>query len=332
MTALIGETLVASQAMAATLDSVRQRGYLLCGVGDATPGFSQVNGDGKWSGLDVEFCSALAAAVLGDKDKVRFRPLSTSDRFRALHQGEIDVLSRATTWTFSREMDWDLRFAGVLFYDGQGFLLRRDAGISSVLELSGTSACVQAGEAADSGLEAFVRGKHMQVDRVATPGWKDVVGAYMADRCVVLTGDLSKLAMERSRMAHWQDHVLLPDLVTKEPLGPVVRQGDDAWFSIVRWTLMAMIAAEEMELNSRNVEANRMQSDVADVRRLLGADGNLGAALGLEQDWAYQIVRQVGNYGEIFERTVGAKSAWRLERGLNALWSKGGLMFAVPLR
>lgn len=323
---------IAPGAAASTLETVRQRGYVACGVADGSPGFSELDAEGRWIGLDVEFCAALAAGVLGDKGKVRYMPLSNSDRFRALQQGEVDVLARTTTWTLSRESELGLRFAGVLFYDGQGFLARRDAGISDVLELSGASVCVLPGAPASQGLDDYLHTHGIQVERVTAATWPELLAAYADERCTVLTGDVSSLALARNGMARQDEHQILQDLITKEPLGPVVRQGDEGWYSIVRWTMMALIAAEELDVTSANVEAARDAPANVEVRRLLGLDGDLGATLGVSRTWVYDMVRQVGNYGEIFDRGVGSKSRLRLQRGLNNLWSKGGLMFAAPLR
>lgn len=316
---------------AGTLEGVRARGYLNCGVGEANPGFSEIDAQGAWSGLEIEFCNAVAAAVFGDKTKVKYRTLNAADRFRALQTGEIDLLARATTWTLSRETELGLRFAGVLFYDGQGFLVRRDAGISSVLELSGASICVLPGTPAEQGLNDYFASRRMTVERVAGATWHDLAKAYLEGGCTLMTADLSVLASQRRGLRDDREHVILPDLITKEPIGPVVRQGDEPWFSIVRWTLMALIAAEEMDLTSATVEARRANGS-AEVKRLLGAQGDLGSPMGLAKDWAYQVVRQVGSYQEIYDRTLGMKSPLRLERGVNNIWTKGGLMFAAPLR
>lgn len=321
----------ASAAPRSTLDTVKARGYINCGVADSNPGFSVVNSHGQWSGLEVEFCSALAAAVFGNKGNVKFRALQAADRFRALQDGEIDVLLRGTAWTLSRDSDLNARFVDVLFYDGQGFLVRRDHAVSSVLELSGATICVTQGGVAERAVADFFTRSKLRYQLISQPRWEDLVKAYAAGGCTVLTADLSLLAHQRSRMSNPSEFALLPELISKEFLGPYVRTGDDAWFSIVRWTVMALIAAEEMGVTSSNVVAMD-NTTMLDVRRLLGLEANLGQPLGLARDWAMQIVKQVGNYGEIFERTLGYGSSMKLERGLNNLWTKGGLMYAAPFR
>ena len=318
-------------AHGATLDDVRTRGHLVCGVSEGMTGFSRADERGEWSGLDVDFCAAVAVAVFGRKDAVTYRPLSAADHFRALRAGEIDLLSPATTWTLSRDTELGIRFVGVLFYDGQGFLVRRGQAVTSVLELSGSSICVLAGTGAEQGLVDFFRTRQMRYKAVAAERWADLIKAYATGGCTLLTGDSSLLALERSRFAASADHMLLPELVTKEPYGPVVRQGDDQWFAIVRWTLMALIAAEELGLTSQNVDGAGA-SQLQEVRRFSGANGNLGHGMGLQPDWALEVVKQVGNYGEAFDRNVGAKSILKLERGINNLWTKGGLMYAAPFR
>ncbi len=318
-------------AAANRLETVRERGHVLCGVSEATPGFSVVDSNGKWSGLDVEFCRALAAAVLGNKDLVKFRPLSAADRFRALGTGEVDVLARSTTWTLTRDTEFGIRFAGVLFHDGQGFLVRRSQALSSVFELSGASICAVAGTTADKGLTDFFRAHQMRFQLVSAAHWADVVKAYASDSCTLLSSDLTELALERGRLPNPGDHILLPEVVLKEPMGPAVCQGDDQWFSIVRWTLMALINAEELGVSSDNADAMR-QSPLASVKQFLGIDTDHGQGMGLSADWAYQIVKQVGNYGEIFDRAVGSKSVLKLERGMNDLWTRGGLLYSPPFR
>lgn len=329
-------TLTAAPATATALsspvlDAIRARGSVVCGVAEGSPGFSEVDQRGFWSGLEVDFCGALGAAVLGDKNKVKFRPLTAADRFRVLQSGEVDVLLSDTTWTLSRDLEFGARFAGVLFYDGQGFLVRRGHAVSSVLELSGASVCVLPGTQGETAVSDFFRAQQMRVQLLIAERWSDLVMAYAAGGCTVLSGDVSTLAQERSRLPARDEHLVLPETVTKEPLGPAVRQGDEIWFSIVRWTLMSLTAAEELGITSTNVDA-MASSQVVDVRRFLGLEANLGQAMGLPRDWAAQVVRQVGNYQEIFDRNFGAKSTLRLSRGLNALWKSGGLMYAPPFR
>ncbi len=306
-------------AQTSTLETVRARGHLECGVSEGTPGLSVADGNGNWSGLGVDYCRALAAAVLGAKDKVKFVALKPADRIKALTAGTVDVLASTTPWTLSFDSDLGIRFAGVLFYDGQGFLVRRSDAISSVFELSGTSICVTAGTGAEQALSDFFKSRQMKYQVVVAERWADVTKAYVGNSCTVLTGDLSVLAHERSMFNKPADHILLPELVSKEPLGPAVQLGDDQWFAIVRWTLMALLTAEELGVGRSNAESMRT-SELLDVKRLLGTEGDLGGALGLQPDWAFQAIKQVGDYGEIFERNFGMKSDLRLERGFNQLW------------
>lgn len=323
--------IAATPALSATLDDVRARGHLICGVSDGIAGFSHVDDRGVWTGLDVEFCGAVAAAVFGRKDAVKFRPLSAANSYQALKQSEVDLLARATTWTLSRDTELGLRYAGTIFHDGQGFLVRRGQAVASVLELSGASVCVLEGTSAKQGVVEFFRGRQMRYQLVVAERWADLVKAYTAGTCTLLSSDVSVLAVERSRLAKPADHMLLAELITKQPSGPTVRQGDDQWFAIVKWTLMALIAAEELGLTSQNVDEYN-SSTLPDIKLFLGVDANLGQTMGLERNWSHNIVKQVGNYGEIFGRNVGGRSPLALERGVNGLWTKGGLMYAVPLR
>lgn len=333
--AALAITLVAmshtTQAAPSILDAVKERGYLNCGVAENAPGFSVVSGSGQWSGLDVEFCRALAAAIFGKKDAVKFRGLTTGDRFKALEDGEVDVLMRATAWTLTRDTELGVRFVDVMFYDGGGFLIPKTHSIASVLELSGASICVLPGSSGERAITDFFDTRKMRYQLVISEQWDQLVKIYANGGCTVLMGDISLLAQERSRFALSADHMLLPELISKEPLGPAIKIGDDAWFSVVRWTTMALIAAEEFGITSENIDTMQA-SPLLDVRRLLGLEADLGAPLGLARDWAYQAVKQVGNYAEIFGRTVGERSPLKLERGLNNLWIKGGLMYAMPLR
>lgn len=329
--ALLALVRPADAAETTTLDAVRARGYLLCGIGEAQAGFSNVSGSGERSGLDTEFCTALASAVFGSKDAVKFWPLSANDRFKALQAGDVDVLARGATWTLSRDTELGARFAGVLFYDGQGFLTRRGNAVASVLELSGASVCALPGAMGEQAVAAYFTTQRMRYQIVAQDNWDDLVKAYEAGKCTVLTGDVSLLAQARSKLKAPAEHMILPELITKEPLGPAIRQDDPQWFAVVRWTLMALMEAEELGLTSANVDAQRASSDPG-IRRFLGLEANLGQALGLPRDWAYQMVKNVGNYGEIFERTLGMKSDLKLARGLNNSWTKGGLMYSMPFR
>lgn len=324
---LVGPSLAAEK----TLEAVRARGYINCGVGENAPGFSYVSSKGSWSGLEIEYCSALAAAVFGKKDAVKFRALSSTDRFKALQNGEVDVLLRGTSWTLSRDNDLGIRFADVLFYDGQGFLVPKGHAITSVLELSGASICVLPGSGGERNISDYFAQRKMRFQLVTSDHWDQLIKAYGAGGCTVLTGDVSLLANERSHLPNAAEHVILPELITKEPLGPAVRTGDDEWFGIVRWSVMALVAAEELGLSSANID-NLKDTGTLDIRRFAGFEANLGQPLGLAKDWAYQIVKQVGNYGEIFDRTLGPGSPLRLDRGVNNLWTRGGLMYAMPFR
>ncbi|MBS0233774.1 MAG: amino acid ABC transporter substrate-binding protein [Proteobacteria bacterium] len=314
-----------------TLDAVRARGKIICGVTDHAAGFSEVNPRGTWSGLDVEFCSALAAAVLGDRDAVKFISLNAADKFKSLQQQEVDVLLGATAWTLTRDTELGARFAGIMYYDGQGFIIPRNHSIASVLELSGASICVLAGSSDETAISDYFGVRKMRYQLITSDRWDELVKTYSDGGCTVLTGDMTLLAYEKSRLASGADQMMLPELITKEPYGPAVRLGDDGWFAIVRWTAMALVGAEELGISSSNIDTMKA-SPSHEVRRFLGLDADLGAPLGLSRDWAYQIVRQVGNYGEIFERTLGQSSALKLDRGLNNLWTKGGLMYAAPFR
>jgi general L-amino acid transport system substrate-binding protein len=323
--------LFAGQVQAGTLEDVRKRGHIECGVTEGTPGLSVADSKGNWSGLGVDFCRALAAAVLGSKDAIKFSALSPADRIKALKSGAVDVLASTTPWTLSFDTDFGIRFAGILFYDGQGFLAKRSDVVSSVYELSGTSVCVMAGTGAEKALSDFFLPRQMKYQAVVAGRWADTVKAYTGSGCTVLTGDISTLAHERSLLNRPADHIMLPEMVSKEPLGPAVRLGDDQWFSIVRWTLMALLSAEELGVTSENAES-MLTSPLLEVKRLLGTEGTLGGSLGLPADWAYQAIKQVGGYGEMFERSFGVKSDMKLDRGFNELWTKGGLMYAAPLR
>lgn len=329
--ALLIVTGTASAAGNTTLDTIRERGHVLCGVSEAQPGFSEAGEDGVRSGLDVEFCTALAVAVFGTKDAVKFWPLSANDRFKALQSGDVDVLARGAAWTLSRDTEFGARFTGVLFFDGQGFLTRRGNAVASVFELSGASICALPGVIGEQGVAEFFGAQRMRFEIVTQDNWDDLVKAYVAGSCTVLTGDVSLLALARSKLKVPADHIILPELITKEPLGPAVREDDPQWFAVVRWTLMALIEAEELGLSSANVDAMRASTE-PEIRRFLGLEANLGQALGLPRDWGYQIVKNVGNYGEIYERTLGVESKLKLARGLNNLWTKGGLMYSMPFR
>jgi general L-amino acid transport system substrate-binding protein len=324
-------SVVASAASAQTLNTVKSRGMLNCGSNGTLPGFGLPDSQGRWTGLDVDFCKALAAAIFNDPNKVKFLPLTAKDRFTALQSGEVDVLARNTTWTSSRDTSLGMNFTGVNYYDGQGFMVRKALKVNSALELNDAAVCVQQGTTTELNLADYFRANKMKLKTVTFATSTEAVKAYDAGRCDAYTTDASGLAGERFRLANANDHIILPEIISKEPLGPVVRHGDDQWFDIVKWTHFAMVTAEELGVTKANVD-EQMKSDNPDVKRLLGSEGNQGEALGLTADWAVRIIKHVGNYGESFERNVGQGSQLKIGRGLNALWSKGGLQFAPPVR
>jgi general L-amino acid transport system substrate-binding protein len=323
--------LVAGSASAGTLDNVKQKGFLQCGSNTGLAGFGQPDAQGNWTGLDVEFCRAIAAAVLNDATKVKFVPLSAKDRFTALQSGEVDVLVRNTTWTISRDTSLGLNFTGINYYDGQGFMVRKSLKVASALELNGASVCVQQGTTTELNLADYFRANKIQLKSVTFASSDETLKAYEAGRCDAFTTDASGLYAERLRLAQPDEHLVLPEIISKEPLGPAVRHGDDQWFDIVKWVGYAQLTAEELGVDQKNVDA-MLKSDNPDIKRLLGTEGKFGEALGLSNDWAYRVIKLVGNYGESFERTVGAGSPLKIKRGLNALWNKGGLQYAPPIR
>jgi len=318
-------------ASAATLDDVKAKGFVQCGVSQGLPGFSQPNSDGSWSGIDVDFCRGVAAAIFGDDTKVKYTPLSAKERFTALSSGEVDILSRNTTWTATRDTQLGIKFAGVNYYDGQGFMVRKDLGVSSALELSGASICTNTGTTTELNVTDYFTANKMQYELVAFEKADEVVAAYDSKRCDVYTTDASGLYAQRLKLTDPGSHVVLPEIISKEPLGPVVRQGDDQWFNIARWTLYAMVNAEELGVSKANVEAMK-SSENPEVKRLLGLEGNFGEGMGLGNDWAYNIVSKVGNYGESFDANVGPNTPLGIARGINALWSAGGIQYAAPIR
>jgi general L-amino acid transport system substrate-binding protein len=321
----------ASAASAQTLNTVKQRGTLNCGSNGVLAGFGLPDAQGRWTGLDVDFCRALAAAIFNDPTKVKFAPLTAKDRFTALQSGEVDVLARNTTWTSSRDTALGLNFTAVNYYDGQGFMVRKALKVNSALELNDAAVCVQQGTTTELNLADYFRANKMKLKTVTFATSTESVKAYDAGRCDAYTTDASGLAGERLRLANAADHIILPEIISKEPLGPVVRHGDDQWFDIVKWTHFAMVNAEELGVTKANVD-DQMKSDKPDIKRLLGTEGKHGEALGLTNDWAYRIIKHVGNYGEAFERNVGQGSELKIARGVNALWTKGGLQYAPPIR
>ncbi len=323
-------TPVFAQTPAQTLKAVKDRGALSCGVSEGLYGFSAMDDRGNWSGFDVDFCRAIASAIFDDPNKVRYTPLNAGNRFTTLQSGQIDVLSRNTSWTMSREADLNVMFPAVTYYDGQGFLVRRSHNVSSALELDGLKVCVQSGTTTEQNLIDYFGANNMRLEKVEAPNAADAVRAYDAGRCDVYTSDVSQLHGDRITLTRPDDHVVLPDIISKEPLSPAVRQGDDNWASIVQWTLFAMINAEELGVSSKTIGAALVSAKPA-VRRLVGSEGDMGERLGLTKDWAARIMKHVGNYGEIFERNVGVTSKLGIPRGINQLWNNGGIQYAPPV-
>ncbi len=323
--------LSAQAASAQTLKTVKDRGMLSCGVSQGLPGFSTPDDKGNWTGLDVDICRAIAAAIFNDASKIKFVPLSAKDRFTALQSGEIDVLSRNTTWTLSRDTSLGANFTGVTYYDGQGFLVKKSLKVNSALELNSASVCVQTGTTTEQNLADYFKGNNMKYEVIAFGTADETVKAYESGRCDVFTSDVSQLYAERLKVANPADHVVLPEVISKEPLGPMVRHGDDQWFDIVKWTLFAMVGAEELGITQKNAD-EMAKSDKPELKRAFGTDGNLGEQLGLTKDWLSRIVKATGNYGESFERNVGSGSKLQIARGLNNLWNKGGIQYSPPIR
>lgn len=321
----------AQTTTSATLDAVKAKGFVQCGVTGGVPGFSAPDANNVWTGIEVDYCRALAAAIFNDADAVRFTPLTSQERFTALSAGEIDVLSRTTTWTMSRDTQLGIKFVGTMFYDGQGFMVRKEDGIASALDLSGAAICIESGTTTELNAADYFAANKMEFKTVVFVDQDEVVKAYEDGRCDVYTTDSSALAAERSKFANPADHIILPEIISKEPLGPVVRQGDDGWFNIARWTYFALLEAEELGVTSVNVD-EMLGSDNPAIKRLLGVEGDFGTPIGLTKDWAYQIIKHVGNYSETYERNVGPSTAIGLARGLNALWRDGGIQYSPPIR
>jgi general L-amino acid transport system substrate-binding protein len=324
-------TVAGTASQAATLDDVKAKGFVQCGVSQGLPGFSNQDSNGEWTGLDVDLCRGIAAAIFGDAAAVKFTPLSAKERFTALQSGEVDVLSRNTTWTMSRDTQLGLNFAGVNYYDGQGFMVRSSMNINSALELSGASICTNTGTTTELNVADYFRANNMEYELVAFEKADEVVAAYDAGRCDVYTTDQSGLYAQRLKLTDPGEHKVLPEIISKEPLGPVVRQGDDQWFNIVKWVHIATVNAEELGVTQANVD-EMMAGDNPNIKRLLGSEGEFGAALGLGNDWAANAIKAVGNYGELFDRNVGPDTPLGIARGVNALWSKGGLQYGPPVR
>jgi general L-amino acid transport system substrate-binding protein len=322
----LGATPVLAQS---TLDNVRSKGYVQCGVNTGLAGFSLPDSKGVWRGIDVDVCRAIAAAVLGDAGKVRYTPLTSQQRFTAIQSGEVDVLARNTTWTLARDSSLGLNFVGVNYYDGQGFMVHRKLNVKSARQLDGATVCVQPGTTNELNLADYFRANKMKFKPVVIEKLEEVLNAYFAGRCDAFTTDQSGLiALRGSRVPRPEEHVVLPEIISKEPLGPAVRHGDDRWFDVVKWSLFAMVEAEELGLSSKNIEEQAKGGSPA-IQRFVGASGELGKMLGLDNRWAFNIVKQVGNYGESFDANLKPLG---FERGLNRLWNQGGLMYAPPIR
>ena len=333
MSVAVGAAVVmaAGAASAQTLNQVKTRGELQCGSNTGLAGFGQPDAQGNWSGLDVDLCRAISAAIFNDPKKVKFVPLSSKDRFTALQSGEVDVLVRNTTWTMSRDTSLGLDFGPVNYYDGQGFMVRKKLKIASAMELSGASVCSQQGTTTELNLADFFRANKLKYEPVIFATSDETIKAYDAGRCDVFTTDASGLYAERLKLTNPDDHIVLPEIISKEPLGPAWRHGDNQWGDVVKWAYYAMLNAEELGVTQKNVD-EMMKSTNPEIKRLLGVEGKFGEAIGLTNDWAYRIIKHVGNYGESFERNVGQGSRLKIARGVNALWSKGGLQYAPPIR
>jgi general L-amino acid transport system substrate-binding protein len=322
----------ASLAWSGTLDDVKARGKLLCGVNAGLLGFAAKQTDGSWAGFDVDYCRALAAATLGDGTKVEFVGLSAQERFNTLKDGAIDVLARNTTWTMSRETNLPFRFAGISYHDGQGFLVAKLSGVTSVFNMSQAAICFVSGTTSQDNVDDFFREKELAYTAQTFATIDEAVSAYEEGKCDAYTADQSQLYAVRLKLAKPEEHIILPEVISKEPLGPAVRVGDEQWFNIARWTLFALVNAEELEIKAASVAEAKEKSKKPNVRRLLGLEGSFGVDLGLDADWAARAIAAVGNYGEVFDRNLGAGSKLQIERGLNATWDKGGVLYAPPVR
>jgi general L-amino acid transport system substrate-binding protein len=337
---LLAGSVIAAAALASapafagkTLDAIKARGSVVCGVNTGLAGFSAADSQGNWTGLDVDTCRAIAAAVLGDGNKVKWVPLTAQQRFTALQSGEVDILARNTTWTLTRDASLGLSFTGVTYYDGQGFMVPVKANVKSAKQLKGATVCVQSGTTTEKNLTDYSRANNLNMKPVVFEKQEAATGAYFSGRCVAFTTDASGLASIRNKEAKDpKEHIILPELISKEPLGPVVRHGDHEWGDVVRWTLYAMLEAEELGVSKSNVDDQKANSTNPNVRRLLGVEGDMGQNLGLSADWAYNLIKQIGNYGETFEANLGQSTPLKIERGLNALWTNGGLQYAMPVR
>lgn len=324
-------TSVIAMAQAGTLDNVQSKGQLVCGATQGLAGFSAPDANNKWAGLDVDFCRAVAAAIFNDPDKVKFVPLSAKERFTALQSGEIDLLARITTKTMSRDASLGVNFVGTTYYDGQGFMVRKDLGVKDALELSGAAVCTDTGTTTELNMTDFFKANKMEFNPVVFEKKDEVIAAYDAGRCDVVSTDISGLQAYRVKLKEPDAHVVLPNVISKEPLTPAVRQGDDQWFDLVGWTRNCLVNAEELGVTQANVEGMKKTSNPS-IRRLLGVEGDFGKPIGLNADWCANAIAKVGNYGEIYNRNLGPDAAITIERGLNNLWNNGGIMYAAPIR
>ncbi|MCB1757114.1 MAG: amino acid ABC transporter substrate-binding protein [Gammaproteobacteria bacterium] len=317
-------------AQADRLEDVKKSGEIVCGVNQGLPGFSAVDDEGNWKGIDADYCRALAAAVYGDSSKIKFRPLSSKERFTALQSGEVDVLARNTTWTQSRDTALGLNFIGVNFYDGQGFIVKQSLGVDSVKQLDGAVICAGSGTTTELNVADYFRTENLKYEIVTFEKVEEVIAAYEAGRCDSMTADRTALYANRTKMSKPAENIVLPEVISKEPLGPAVIQGDDGWFNVARWTLFCMINAEELGVSSENVAA-MSKTENPSIKRLLGQEGKSGENLNLSADWCANIIEQVGNYGESFDRNLGT-APLNIDRGINALWNAGGILYAPPVR
>lgn len=331
LVAISSSSITGLSAWGTTLNDVKARGHVECGVHNQMPGFSRMDHRGRWSGLGVDLCRAVAAAVLGDANKVRFVALATDERLTALRSGRIDLLSHNTTWTMSRDTTAGVHFAAVTYYDGQGFMTRKRSGISTVLSLSGASICINPGTTTELNLADYFAAHGMTYRLVAFDDVTEMFRAYDRGLCEAVTSDQSGLSAFRLSLRDPRAHIILPEIISKEPLGPAVREGDDQWYKLVRWVHYAMVNAEELGATSLNVDS-MLNSTHPQIMRLLGATGDFGSGVGLDRHWAYRVIKQVGNYGEVFERNIGSHSRLHIERGLNDLWLRGGILYAPPIR
>jgi len=332
---VIGAILLFSVGIAqasSTLALIKEKGFIQCGVNTGLPGFSVPDNKGNWQGLDVDICRAVAAAVFSDANKVKYIPLTAKERFTALQSGEIDILSRNTTWTINRDTTLGLNFVGASYYDGQGFIINKDLGVTSALQLDGATVCINSGTTTELNLADYFRHNKMEYTPIVFDTADHSIKGFEAGRCDVFTSDKSQLYSMRLKLAKPNNVMILPQIISKEPLGPVVRQGDDEWFNVVKWSLFALINAEEIGVTSKNVTKLKTTATNPSIKRLLGMEGKVGKGLGLSNDWAYNIIKQVGNYAEVFDRNLGKDSPLKIERGLNKLWTNGGIQYAPPIR